>query len=329
MKSECFHSRFGHSIIGLAFGLLGCTVMAPPAEAGQPCFVPSGEWITGADLAAVMPGLAGLPADLKVGYAPIAGLTRIFHPDELRRLAHAHGLPDPAPGSTENVCAAWPLKAIAPETLRQAMEKALAGRGPQIELLGQDKAEAPGGEVVFPLSGLTAYSDNPVIWRGYVRYSESRRFETWARVKIRVNETHLKAQGAIRSGERLTAGQWRAEKYSGPPLREAILGDDSHLEGLVARRDFADGTPLLAIYFERPKTVERGDAVTVVAGVGSAKIEAPGEALSSGRCGDIIPIRNPRSNRTFRARIVAAGRVEVLPGTTVGLAGTDSKGNAL
>jgi flagella basal body P-ring formation protein FlgA len=277
-----------------------------------------------------MPGLASLPADLKVGYAPIPGLTRIFHPDELRRLAHAHGLSDPAPGSTENLCAAWPLATLAPETLRQAMEKTLAGRGPQIEFLGQDKAEAPRGEVVFPLSGLTAYSENAVIWRGYVRYSESRRFETWARVKVRVNETHFKARGPIHAGDRMTPGQWRVESYSGPPSRETVVGDESQLTGLIARRDFADGVPLLAIYFEPPKAVERGDSVTVIAGVGAAQIEAPGEALSSGRCGDIIPVRNPSSNRTFKARILSAGRVEVLPGTTVGLAGTDNiKGDSL
>ncbi len=169
-----------------------------------------------------------------------------------------------------------------------------------------------------------------MIWRGYVLYSETHRFETWARVKVRVNETHLKAQGSIHACDRMTPGQWRAESYSGPPLRESVAGDDSHLVGLIARRDFADGAPLLAIYFEPPKAVERGDSVTVLAGVGAAQIEAPGEALSSGRCGEIISVRNPTSNRKFKARILSAGRVEVLPGTTVGLAGTDSiKGNSL
>ncbi len=153
MKNMSLQSGLDGLRLSCALVWLSCVGAAPFAEAGQPCFAPSGEWITGADLAAVMPGLAALPADLKVSYAPIPGLTRIFHPDELRRLAHAHGLPDPAPGSIENVCAAWPLTSLAPETLRQAMEKTLAGHGPQIELLGQDKAEAPRGEVIFPLSG--------------------------------------------------------------------------------------------------------------------------------------------------------------------------------
>ncbi len=325
MQSLISLSRFVLHL-GLIFGAAAVI----PCFASAPCFAPSGDWITAGNLATVLPVLGGLPADLKVGYAPIPGMTRVFHPDELRRLALAHGLPDPAPRSTENLCAAWPLAPIAPDALRRAMEKSLAGRAPQIELLAQDKAEAPSGEVIFPLSGLTAYSENAVIWKGYVRYAETRRFETWVRVRVRVTETHLKAQGAIHAGERLAPGRWRAESYSGPPLREAILGDGTQAAGLVARRDFSDGTALLAMFFEQPKAVERGDAVTVLAGVGAAQIEAPGEALSAGICGDVILIRNPRSNRTFKARITAAGRVEVLPGTTAGLAGTDSaKGNIL
>jgi flagella basal body P-ring formation protein FlgA len=276
----------------------------------------------------VLPVFSGLTPDLKVSYAPVAGLVRVFHPDELRRLARAHGLSDPAPGSTENICAAWPLAPLAPQTLLQAMEKSLAGRMPHIELLAQDRAEAPPGEVVFPLSGLTAYSENPAIWRGYIRYAEDRRFETWARVRVQVSETHLKAHGAIHAGARLMPGQWVAEAYTGPPLREPVLTDATQLAGLVARRDFADGALLLAGYFEKPKAVERGDMVTVVSGVGSAEIEAPGEALNSGACGDIILVRNPSSNRTFKARVSSPGRVNVLPGTTVGLVGSDStKGN--
>jgi flagella basal body P-ring formation protein FlgA len=308
--------------------LVWFTVSAIEAAAPSPCFTPAGDSITGADLAAAVPALAGLPASLQVGYAPVPGLVRVFHPDELRRLARAHALPDP--GLTANVCYAWPLAPLAPATLRSAMEKALAGHSPQIELLSQSNAAAPIGEVVFPLSGLSGYSENAVVWKGYVLYAGTRRFDTWASVRVRVRETHLKAQGPIRSGERLSAGRWRAESYAGPPLRDAILSDSAQLDGLVARRNFSDGAALLAVFFEAPKAVERGDIVTVVAAVGAAQIEAPGEALNPGACGEVILIRNPRSNRTFKARIVAAGRVEVLPGTSAGLAGSDAaRGNPL
>jgi flagella basal body P-ring formation protein FlgA len=308
--------------------VLLCAVSAVQAWAAVPCFAPTGDWILGSDLAAAVPALVGLPPNLKVSYAPVPGLARVFHPDELRRLARAHNLTDP--GLTTNVCAAWPLAPLTLETVRSAMEKALAGHTPQIEVVTQSKADAPVGELVFPLSGLSAYSENAVVWKGYVLYTAARRFDTWVSVRVRVNETHLKAQGAIRAGEKLTAGRWRAESYSGPPVRDQVLSDASQVAGLVARRDFADGAPLLGNFFETPKAVERGDTVAVSAGVGSAQIEAPGEALGSGGYGEVIVVRNPRSNRTFKARITAAGKVEVLPGTSAGLAGSETaSGNLL
>jgi flagella basal body P-ring formation protein FlgA len=301
---------------------------ASVSQAAISCFAPSGDWITGSDLATAAPALAALPATLRASYAPVPGLERVFHPDELRRLAQANGLPDPK--LTGNVCFAWPLAPLAPERLVAAMLKGLAGHAPQIELLGRNLAAAPAGEVVFPLAGLSADSENAVVWKGYVLYAGTRRFETWASVRVRVKETHLQAQGAIHTGDRLSPGQWRAESYAGPPVRDEILSDATAVEGLVARRDFRDGAPLLAGFFEMPKAVERGDTVTVVAGVGAARIEAPGVALSAGRCGEVIGIRNPSSNRTFKARIVSAGQVEVLPGAIAGLVGTDAtSGNPL
>ncbi len=298
---------------GLAWGL-------PPAN-GAACMIPKGEWITGADLATAVPIFAALPPDFKVGYAPTAGLVRVFHPDELRRLAHAHGLSES--GLNQNLCAAWPLAPLQSDSLRSAMEKVFEGRSPQIEILARSNADAPAGEVVFPLDGLTAYSENPVIWKGYVVYAGNRHFDTWASVRVRVKETHLEANGAIHAGDRLTRTRWREETYVGPPLRTPILSGLT-AEGMVARHDLADGAPLLAAFFETPKAVERGDMVTVVSDAGGARIEAIGEALEGGRCGDVIRVRNPRSQKTFRARIASAGQVQALPGTSTGLAGSDS-----
>jgi flagella basal body P-ring formation protein FlgA len=297
-------------------------------QAAVPCFTPAGDWITGGELAAALPALAGLPADLRVSYAPVAGLERVFRPDELRRLARAHQLPDPV--LKANICFAWALSPLAAAEVRTAMEKTLAGRAPQIEILEQSLVATPRGLLVFPLAGLSAYSVNPAIWKGYVLYAGTRRFAVWARVRVHIQETHLKAQSAIRAGERLSPGQWRAEPYAGPLPRERILSDAAELNALVARRDLPAGAPLIAGLFEAPRAVERGDTVTVVASDGGARIEAQGLALNSGRGGDVITIRNPRSNRTYKARIAAAGRVEALPGTSAGLAGSDApNGNPL
>jgi flagella basal body P-ring formation protein FlgA len=302
--------------------LLALFILGTAGAGAIPCIAPTGDWITGADVAVALPALAGLDPTLKVGYAPVAGLERVFHPDEVRRLALAHGLPDPR--VTTNVCFAWPVEPLALETMRGAMEKSLAGRSPQIEILTRSALAAPAGEVVFPVSGLTAYSANPVIWKGYVFYAGTRRFDIWANVRVRVTETHLKAQGAIRVGQRLSLGQWRTEQYTGPLLRESIFSDAAQVSGMVARRDFADNSLLVAGLLEAPKAVEVGDVVIVLAENGAAHIEAPGVALNAGVCGEVIAVRNPRSNRLFKARVAAAGRVEALPGTSAGLVAMDT-----
>jgi flagella basal body P-ring formation protein FlgA len=308
--------------------LILLALCAAVGRAAVPCFAPAGDWITGGDLASAVPVLAGLPADLRVGYAPVPGLERVFRPDELRRLARAHQLPDP--DLRANICFAWELAPLAAAEVRMAIEKTLAGRAPRIEILEQSLAAAPRGELVFPLAGLSAYSASPAIWKGYVQYAGTRRFATWARVRLQITETHLKAQSPIRAGERLSPTQWLAERYTGPLLRERIVSDSAELNGLVARRDLPAGAPLLAGLFETPRAVERGDTVTVVASDGGARIEAQGLALNSGRSGEVIAVRNPRSNRTYKARIAAAGRVEALPGTSAGLAGSEApNGNRL
>jgi flagella basal body P-ring formation protein FlgA len=277
-------------------------------------------------VARLVPALEGLPPALSVSYAPVPGLQRVFRPDELRRLALAHNLP--APRSTANICFGWPLSPLPREAVRAAMEKTLSGRSPVIEIVDASQAEVPAGELVFPLSGLSAVSDKPVIWKGYVTYAPGRRFNTWASVRIRVHESRLVASGALHHGDRLTVSQCRLESYEGPLTREQFYDDPAKAIGLIARRDIAAGTLLLAEMLEVAKDVERGDLVTVIVESGAARIETQGVAELAGRHGEIIPVRNPRSGLKYKARIEEPGRVTVIPGGPTGLVVLDEKNPA-
>ncbi len=57
--------------------------------------------------------------------------------------------------------------------------------------------------------------------------------------------------------------------------------------------------------------VKTGDNVKIIATIGSARIEAAGEATQNGRIGDIIRVRNVESNRTVHGRIDASGAILV------------------
>jgi len=305
----------------LPFLLLGLVT----AGHGEPaaCLPLNSDWIYGRDLAAAVPALTGLPPDLPVSYAPVPGLERVFRPPELRQLARAHRLPVPA--TLGNACFAWPVVPLAAESVRQAIETTLAGRNPQIEIAGQSLAPVPKGELIFPLAGLSAFSGHATIWKGYVRYTSTRRFSTWANVRIAIREPHLVAAAALSAGVAPAAEQIRAEPYQGPLLREMPLTDVSQLTGLVACRAIASGVTLLAGMFEAPKEVERGDLVTVLVENGAAHLETQGIADQAGRRGDIISVHNPRTGRPYRARIAGRGTVLVVPGGPAGLVVEDKK----
>ncbi|HMF78529.1 MAG TPA: flagellar basal body P-ring formation chaperone FlgA [Bryobacteraceae bacterium] len=294
---------------------------APP----DACHQIEADAIYGRDLFAAVPALAGLPPDAQVGYAPLPGMQRVFTPPELRRVAREHGI-DPG-GFLNSVCFTWPVAPLTASGFQQAAEKALAGRAPQIEIISWNLAPAPRGELVLPLTGLSTLSDKPAIWKGYVIYGGEKRFITWVNVRVSVGETHLILDQPLQAGEEPGVAGVHAELYRGPLQRERALTDVAQLKNVVARRNLPSGVTLVETMFEVPKEVQRGELVSVLVENGTARIETQGVAGQAGKRGDIIPVRNPKTGRTYRARIDGKGSVTVVPGGALGLVGEDSREN--
>jgi flagella basal body P-ring formation protein FlgA len=303
--------------------LLSAASIEPGASAARPSCRPlSSDWIYGRDLARALPEFASLPPDLVLSFAPVPGLERVFRPPELRRLADAHQLD--GSGISSAVCFAWPLAVVSRETIRAAIERTLAGRNPlakleTIEIDSQSLAAAPAGPVFFPLSGLSAFSDKPVIWKGYVSYTGSRRFNLWASVRIVVRESRLVSRLALRPGDPALVSQPVEESYRGPLTRERAFDSLDQLTRLTARRDLPAGTTLLEGMFEITPDVQRGDLVMVRVEAGAARIETQGIAEQPGRHGQIMSVRNPKTKQPYRVRVEEKGFVTLVPGGATGL----------
>ena len=299
--------------------LVAFLAMALPAASLSPmeCHPITGDWIYGRDLIAAAPSLAGLPPDLPVSYSPVPGLERVFHPAELRRLAAAHHISGTE--ITENICFAWPLVPLTRDRIVTAIEQTLSGRHPRLDVVDWSLAPVPAGDLVFPLSGLSALSDKPVIWKGYLAYAGKRRFSTWANVRVAIREPHLISSVPLRVGDSISGAEVKTEIYEGPILREKALSTPDQLLGLRARRDIPAGAALFEEQFEAAKDVERNELVTVLIEAGAAHIETQGVAIWAGRRGDVISVRNPQTGRIYRARVEQKGVVRVVPGGAVGL----------
>ena len=282
------------------------------------CHNVTSDFIRGLDLAKAVPALASIPSDARIGASPMPGQQRVFRAPELKRIAQAYKIAE-EPG--EDVCFAWETALPEQKVIQTAMEKALAGRNAQIQLLESSNLGVPKGETVFPLTGLTLTTgESATLWRGYVQYGETRRFPVWARVVVTVKETHLVALKDLNAGDELDKNQFKLETYQGPLLREPYLNDAAQADGMRLKFAVRAGSALMARMLDAPLAVARGELVNAIVENGGARLDVQAEAEENGRAGQIITLRNPRSGRSFHGRVESRGVVQVVPGGQFGLA---------
>ncbi len=139
----------------------------------------------------------------------------------------------------------------------------------------------------------------PVAWKIYLPL-EIRRF---ARV--------VTAGRALPAGHVLAVSDLKTVRLEVDGLR-SYHHEARRLAGSVLRRPLAAGQPVEAAHVTPPLLVRRGERVVVEARVDGLAVRTSGEALSAGRKGDTIRVRNLRSKRVVQAVVTGRGRVEVV-----------------
>jgi flagella basal body P-ring formation protein FlgA len=161
----------------------------------------------------------------------------------------------------------------------------------------------------FPVSGLRA-TPWGAIWNGSLRYAANRRQPVWAKVKASVSGERVVAATDLAALHRVYAAQLRLETAEMFPT-EAPVRSIEAVGGRVLRRAVPAGTPLHESWFDAPRDIERGDKVRVEVRCGGALIEIETEAQASGSAGQIIPLRNEASKKSFRATVEGKGRASL------------------
>lgn len=220
---------------------------------------------------------------------------------------------------SKDVCFAWATKPLNRDALMMAMKKTLEPRRVTIEILDQSSWPAPNGEICFPRSSMTWSSEGTVLWRGYISYSLTRRFEIWVRARISVEEDHFVTIERIAAGRALSITQVKTEPYNNILTREKLFTAADQFIGMVTKFDLFAGTLLTKQLLDAPHDIERGDSLIVIAESGRARVEAQCIAEESGRAGDIIRVENSHSGRHFRALVAGKGKAIVASTDALGL----------
>lgn len=278
----------------------------------------NGDQILGSDIARALPAFRPLPQESRIAPAPVPGGTRVFSEPELVSLGARFGIrvsvvPQP-------VCFRVPVAPLSREAVLVAMRLSLPSPDTRIELAEVSSEPVPPGVIQFPLTGLVhpALVDTPALWRGEV-VAGSRHFTIWAKARISTPLTRLIAVEDLKPGQLIQAHQVRAELYDGfPALKTGLPGlqdftGPQDVTGMMPLRSVLAGSEIRSGNLVKPFDVARGDLVHVEVRMGKARLSLRGRAEAAGRVGDMIAVRNPESNTTFRARIEGKDIVLVDP----------------
>ena len=277
------------------------------------CHSIQGDWIVGADLARALPGFSPVPRDAQLSYAPAPGTSRIFQYAELKRIGTKYGV---IPQPDAHACFEWKERPITEDAIRAAILESLNVPGARVEVVSSSQAPAPEGKLEFPLSGLsvsgTVDPTTTVLWRGHVRYAGHRQFSVWAKVRVAATMSRVVAVEALAPAKTVEKSQVRLETYDDFPLHNDVARDLEQVIGRVPRRAIRANRPVMLADLAESLQVQRGEHVDVTVISGAAQVEMEAVAETSGRQGDLITLTNPRSGRSFQARIEGKDRALIV-----------------
>jgi flagella basal body P-ring formation protein FlgA len=94
-------------------------------------------------------------------------------------------------------------------------------------------------------------------------------------------------------------------------VNENIIQNTDDLIGSTPRKSIVSGNMIRSTDIEKPRIVNRGDAVTLVFNKNGMYLTTKGRAMEDGTIGDTITISNLSSNRQIEGRITANREVTV------------------
>lgn len=299
--------------------LIGWTAWFAPAQETS-CRPVEGDRIQARDLAAALPEFHTAPPEALVGQAPLPGAQRNFHPSELRALAHRFGI---VLSAAQEICFEWPMQPLNRAGAVAAMQESLQIPGAKIEIKDIFAERVPAGRIEFPLSSLGTPSPTgpaaPVLWRGDIVYGDSHRFAIWARVELSAPCRKLVAAESLKAGRPIEARQIRSTAASCFPVAAKQLPTIADVAGMTPVRSVSAGSELRLDLLAPPNDIERGDAVHIEVRSGAARLVLTARALTGGRRGDTVSLRNPESNKIFEARITGKDTALVNTGLPKGI----------
>lgn len=145
-----------------------------------------------------------------------------------------------------------------------------------------------------------------------VRCTDAQPWALFVPLQYRQWAQALVAVRSIARGQTLVADDVALREIPVQKLAGAYLQQPAQAIGMLATRSIAVNSALSSAQLTAPKLIKRGDQVAIVASIGSVKVRMAGTAMADGKRDQQIRVKNQRSKRIIKARVVKAGLVEAI-----------------
>ena len=116
----------------------------------------------------------------------------------------------------------------------------------------------------------------------------------------------------LRKGDRVALNDFVIRKASTKGYGHQYIDDVEDLIGKEVRRPVKAGTIIKAQDLTEPKLVKKGESVSIAFRSDVlVVVNTAGTALTDGKLGQAIRVRDPRSNRIVEAKVIGEGQAEV------------------
>lgn len=128
---------------------------------------------------------------------------------------------------------------------------------------------------------------------------------------IQVFQKIVVASAALAPGTQLAPHHMHIAEVDITRIRGQYFSTEEDAIGMKVKRAIGPGSTLTKEQLEPPIVIKKGDSVVVSASTGMMAVKTTAVALSDGREGEQISVKNRRSQRVIEAQVVGPGQVKI------------------
>jgi len=144
-----------------------------------------------------------------------------------------------------------------------------------------------------------------------LRCLEGKSWTVYLRAFITVQQKIVLSKRFISRGKVITKEDLVIDTIEVSNSNRRYFDSPSSIIGQVAKRNIPVGRKILATTLKPAMIIKRGNEVVIIARTAGILIRTKGKALSDGAIGQIVKVKNSRSQRELQATVIAPNTVKV------------------